>query len=160
MSFVTTTPEAVAAACADLARIGTSITQANAAASAATTEIVVAGGDEVSEAIARLFGAFAQEYQALGAGAALFHDQFVQAIRTGAGAYSLAEAANTWPLLQAVAEPARAWVGSPGGMAAPAAVLDDSRVLGLNAGLANIGNYNIGLGSVGDFNVGGANLGI
>jgi PE family len=48
----------------------------------------------VSAAIASLFSGHAQAYQALGAQAAAFHEQFVQALTAGAGSYVSAEAAN------------------------------------------------------------------
>jgi PE family len=55
--------------------------------------VVAAGADEVSTAIAAVFGAHAEGYQALSAQAASFHDQFVQALNAGAGAYASTEAA-------------------------------------------------------------------
>ena len=45
--------------------------------------------DEVSAAVAALFGSHAQAYQALSAQAAAFHSQFVQLVHTGAGHYAL-----------------------------------------------------------------------
>jgi PE family protein len=68
VSFVIALPEAVSAAASDLGRIGSTISAANAAA----------GADEVSEAIAALFGSHATAYQALTAEADAFHHQFVQ----------------------------------------------------------------------------------
>ncbi|ORV99593.1 PE-PGRS family protein, partial [Mycobacterium lacus] len=120
MSFVIATPETVAAAAADLVNIGSAIDDANAAAAALTTELVPAAKDEISAAIARLFGAYAQEYQALGVQAAAFHGQLVQALNAGAGAYAAAEAANASLLqtaqqdvLNAVNAPTRALLGRP-----------------------------------------------
>ena len=86
------------AAASDLGNIGAAIGEANAAAAAPTAGILTAGADEVSEAIAALFGEHAQAYQALSAQAATFHSQFVQLISAGAGAYAGAEAANASPL--------------------------------------------------------------
>jgi hypothetical protein len=48
-----------------LANIGSTIEAVNSAAAAETTEVVAAGADEVSAAVANLFGAHAQAYQAL-----------------------------------------------------------------------------------------------
>ena len=59
-----------------------------------TTGVLAAAGDEVSSAIAAAFSAYGQGFQALGAQAAAFHDQFVQALTAGAGSYVSAEAAN------------------------------------------------------------------
>jgi PE family protein len=44
--------------------------------------------DEVSAAIAAQFGAYGREYQSLAAQAAAFHEQFVQALSSGAGSYA------------------------------------------------------------------------
>ncbi|WP_152316211.1 PE family protein, partial [Mycobacterium tuberculosis] len=52
MSLVIVTPETVAAAASDVARIGSSIGAANAAAAGSTTSVLAAGADEVSAAIA------------------------------------------------------------------------------------------------------------
>jgi hypothetical protein len=94
MSFVIAAPERVTAAATDLANVGSSLCEANAAAAAPTTGILAAAEDEVSAAVASLFSGHAQAYQALGAQAAAFHDQFVQTLTAGAGSYASAEAAN------------------------------------------------------------------
>ncbi len=98
MSFLTTTPEFVTAAASDLASIGANLDAAHAAAATPTTAILAAGGDEVSEGVATLFGAHAQTYQALSAQATTFHQQFVQLMNAGAGSYASTEAANISPL--------------------------------------------------------------
>lgn len=56
MSWVMVSPELVVAAAADLAGIGSAISSANAAAAVNTTGLLTAGADEVSTAIAALFG--------------------------------------------------------------------------------------------------------
>jgi hypothetical protein len=61
----------------------------------------------VSAAITQLFGSYGQEFQALNAQAALFHDQFVQLLSSGGIAYAAAEAANVSPL-QALGQQAQA----------------------------------------------------
>jgi hypothetical protein len=73
LSFVIATPELVTAAATDLANIGSTLTTANAAAAATTTELVAAGADEVSAALAALFGAQGQAYQVVSAQVAAFH---------------------------------------------------------------------------------------
>ncbi|MGB9308642.1 MAG: PE family protein, partial [Mycobacterium sp.] len=100
MSFLFAVPERVATAATDLSGIGSAINAANTAAAGSTTSLLAAGADEVSAAVAALFSSHAEGYQALGAQAMLFHDQFVQALNTGAGAYAAAEAANASPLAQ------------------------------------------------------------
>ncbi|WP_459797630.1 PE family protein, partial [Mycobacterium riyadhense] len=97
-SFVIAAPEALAAASRDLTGIGSTISAANSVAAASTTELLAAGGDEVSVAIARLFGSYARDYQALTAQSAVFHDQFVRALAAGGGAYAATEAVNASPL--------------------------------------------------------------
>ncbi len=77
----------------DLTNLGSSISAANASAASATTQVLAAGADEVSARIAALFGGFGLEYQAISAQVAAYHQRFVQALSTGAGAYASAEAA-------------------------------------------------------------------
>ncbi|MCQ4363663.1 PE family protein, partial [Mycobacterium gordonae] len=107
MSFVTVAPELIVAAAGDLASLGSTLQAATAAASGSTTAVLAAGADEVSAAVSALFGTYGQQYQALGAQAALFHEQFVQALTSGAGAYATAEAANA----AAAADPLTSIVG-------------------------------------------------
>lgn len=63
MSLVIATPQLLATAALDLASIGSQVSAANAAAAMPTTEVVAAAADEVSAAIAGLFGAHARQYQ-------------------------------------------------------------------------------------------------
>ncbi len=56
MSFVIAGPEELSAAASDLAGIGSAISAANAAAAVPTTNVLVAGADEVSAATAAVFG--------------------------------------------------------------------------------------------------------
>jgi hypothetical protein len=49
--------------------------------------------DEVSAALTSLFSDFGKEFQALSAQAGLFHQQFVQALKLGAGSYAASDAA-------------------------------------------------------------------
>jgi len=70
MSYVIAMPDMSAAAAADVAGIGSSLSEANGAAAASTTRMVAAGGDEVSAAIASLFsshGKVFRDYQPRGA---------------------------------------------------------------------------------------------
>lgn len=88
-------PETLITASRDLAAIGSDIKFAHLEAAAPTVNIPSAAGDEVSAAIADLFGAHAQDFQKLGGQAAAFHDQFIQTLTGGANAYASAEAANS-----------------------------------------------------------------
>ncbi|MCW2661342.1 MAG: hypothetical protein JWP83_2494, partial [Mycobacterium sp.] len=98
MSFVLVSPDAVSSAAASLDGIGSAISGANAAAAGPTTTVLAAAEDEVSAAIAQLFGTHAREFQAISAQAAAFHAQFVQSLTGAGGAYALTEAASTSPL--------------------------------------------------------------
>ncbi len=93
MSYVIAAPEFATVAASKLATIGSTIREAHAAAGA-TTQIVAAAEDEVSGAIAAVFSAHGQGFQALGAQAAAFHDQFVRALTAAAASYAGAEGAN------------------------------------------------------------------
>ena len=94
MAYVVVGPEWVGAAAGDLVRLGSVVDAANAAARVSTTQLLAAGGDEVSAAIAVLLGEYGQAYQVISAQAARFHQQFVQALHAGAGAYAAAEATS------------------------------------------------------------------
>ncbi|WP_141564002.1 PE family protein, partial [Mycobacterium kansasii] len=114
MSYLIVAPESILATASSLSSIGSTITSANAAAAPATLEVLAAGADEVSAAIAVLFSEHARDYQALSAHAAAFHEQFVRALTTGGGAYAAAEAANVQQSLLAVINaPTLALLGRP-----------------------------------------------
>ncbi|GFG63916.1 hypothetical protein MKUB_14060 [Mycobacterium kubicae] len=98
MSSVVVVPEWLTAAAANVAEVGSTIEEANAAVAAQTTGVLAAAEDEVSAAIAALFSAHGEGYQAFSAQAALFHDRFVQALANASGAYAAAEAASVSPL--------------------------------------------------------------
>ena len=66
----------------------------NAAAAAPTTGLAPAASDLVSAMTAAQFGQQGVAYQQIAAQAAEVHEQLVAALRSGAGAYALAEAAN------------------------------------------------------------------
>src|SRR5246127_5922406 len=94
MSYLVAAPEFLASTATDLSNIGSTLSEGNAAAATQTTGVLAAAEDEVSAAIAAMFSAHGQGYQALSAQAAAFHDQFAQALSAGAGSYASAEAAN------------------------------------------------------------------
>ncbi|OBJ11727.1 PE family protein [Mycobacterium sp. 1482292.6] len=93
MSFVTTQPEALAAAAGNLQTIGSTLSAQNAAA-APTTGVAPAAADEVSALTAAQFAAHAQMYQAVSAQAAAIHEMFVNTLSTSSGSYAVTEAAN------------------------------------------------------------------
>lgn len=87
MSYMIATPAALTAAATDIDGIGSAVSVANAAAVAATTGVLAAGGDEVLAAIARLFNANAEEYHALSAQVAAFQTLFVRTLTGGCGVF-------------------------------------------------------------------------
>ncbi|RFD25735.1 PE family protein [Mycobacterium uberis] len=94
MPFVTTQPEALAAAAGNLRAIGTVMSVQNAAAAAPTTGVVPAAADEVSVLTAAQFAAHAQVYQAVSALAAQIHESLVTNLSTNSVSYAATEAAN------------------------------------------------------------------
>lgn len=91
-------PDTLAAAAADVQQIGSTLNAGNWAAAIPTTEVTAAAADEVSGAIAALFGAHAQQYQAVAAQASAFHEQFVSGLTAAATSYAGTEAAVSAPL--------------------------------------------------------------
>jgi hypothetical protein len=95
MSSVTAAPELITTAATDVANIGSRLGAAHAAAAASTTGVLAAAEDEVSAAIAEVFSAHGEGFQALGSQAAAFHDQFTSNLLASAKSYLSTEAANT-----------------------------------------------------------------
>jgi 4-hydroxy-L-threonine phosphate dehydrogenase PdxA len=94
MSFVTTQPDALAAAAGDLQGVGADVSAQNAAAASPTTAVTPAAADEVSALTAAQFVAQAQLYQAVSAQAAAIHEMFVSTLNGSAVSYAETEAAN------------------------------------------------------------------
>lgn len=94
MPFVTTQPEALAAAAGTLQGIGSSLSAQNAAAAGPTTGVVPAAADEVSALTAAQFAAHAGSYQAISAAADAIHSLLVSTLQTNAASYAATEAAN------------------------------------------------------------------
>ncbi|MGA7054967.1 MAG: PE family protein [Mycobacterium sp.] len=114
MSLLSVVPDIVVAASANLEDVGSALRSANAAAATQTTAIAAPAADEVSAAITALFGTHAQEFQALSARAAGFHEDFVATLNAGVGQYINAEAANVQQtLVSAVNTPAQLLLGHP-----------------------------------------------
>ena len=113
MSFLLAAPQELADAASDLAGVGSTLSTANAAASAPTTGLLPAAADEVSTQIAKLFSAHAKGFQQLSAQAAAFHEQFVQALTASANTYVTAEANAAQTLRNAVNAPVQAVLGHP-----------------------------------------------
>src|SRR6202008_2651055 len=107
MSFVHVAQDALETAAADVTRIGSVVSAGNLAAAISTTEVAAAGADEVSLAIAALFGAQAGEYQAAAAQAATYRERFVSTLSAAAASYAGAEATIGASMRGQAAGPAR-----------------------------------------------------
>ncbi|WP_204804707.1 PE family protein [Mycobacterium riyadhense] len=105
MTYVSAQLPTLAAAVTELTEIGSAINAAAAAAAAPTTAVATAAADEVSAAIAKLFGAYGQEFQAISARLAALQTQFTQTLATAESAYAATEAANA-AAVQAALSPA------------------------------------------------------
>ena len=119
MSFISVAPDVMTSASANLTNIGSSLRAAHAAAVAQTTAIAAPGADEVSSAITSFFGEAGHEFQALGAQAAAFHDNFVGALNAGAGQYVSAEAVNVQQVLASVVAAPQTFSGALGPINTP-----------------------------------------
>ncbi|OBI42281.1 PE family protein [Mycobacterium kyorinense] len=95
MTFVTTHPEALAAAAGTLQGIGSAMAAQNAAAAAPTTGVVPAAADEVSALQATQFAAYGALYQQVSAQATAIHEMFVHTLGISAGSYGETETANS-----------------------------------------------------------------
>src|ERR1700739_898899 len=103
MSFVIASADALVSASRDLSGIGSAVRSANLAAAPSTTSVMAAASDEVSGAIAAVFGAHGRQFQELSARVAAFHDEFVGSLSGGGLRYAGTEAANVSPLGAAAA---------------------------------------------------------
>ncbi|MBX9979117.1 PE family protein [Mycobacterium gordonae] len=94
MTNLLVAPEVVATTVADIENIGSTVTAASAAAAAPTTGLLAAAADEVSAAIANLFGTHGLEFQALAGQVEAFQTTFRQTLAAAAQAYVQTEAAS------------------------------------------------------------------
>jgi len=104
MSSLTAVPELITTAATDLGNIGSTLSEANAAAATQTMGVLAAAEDQVSAAVAAMFSAHGQGYQALSAQAAAFHGQFVATLASSLSAYHTTEAASVNALRSAVTD--------------------------------------------------------
>lgn len=130
MSFVTTQPEELAAAAADLGAIGSAMAAQNAAAAAPTTGVMPAAADEVSALQATQFSAYGTLYQQVSAEAAAIHELLVHTLRVSADSYGTTEAANSA-------------ANSSSGLTG---LLGSTGPLGASSNIANVGN--VGMGNI------------
>jgi hypothetical protein len=111
MAHVIAVPDAMGAAAADLATLGSNLSAAHLAAAAPTVAVQPAAADQVSAGVAQLFSQHAQSYQALAGQAAAFPEQFAQRLTAGAGSYAATEAANA-AVLQTLDQIANSFTGT------------------------------------------------
>lgn len=95
MSFLTTHPEALAAAAGDLQTISAALNAQNAAAVGPITGLAPAAADEVSALQAAQFSAYGTLYQQISAQAAAMQEMFVHTLRASADSYGETEMANS-----------------------------------------------------------------
>jgi len=139
-------PDAVTGASGNLDTLGSSLRAANAAAASQTTAIAAPAADDVSAAASALFSAHAQEFQAVSAKAAAFHDQFVSLLNGGAAQYLSAEATNAQQTLATtVNAPAQALLGG----AVPGAAIGQPTTGPGFGGTWNLGPLSISLSQTG-----------
>jgi PE family/PPE-SVP subfamily C-terminal region len=94
MSFLTTIPQELLSAAAQLEGIGTSLTAQNAGAAAPTTSIAPAAADPVSILQSGIFSTYGTLYQQFAAEAQAIQQQFTSTLGLSSGTYSAAEASN------------------------------------------------------------------
>jgi PE family/PPE-SVP subfamily C-terminal region len=94
MSLLTTVPEELAAAAAQLQAITSSLTAQNAGTAPATTGVAPAAADSVSLQQAGIFSAFGTEYQQIAAEAQALQEQFASTLGLSSGTYASTEASN------------------------------------------------------------------
>src|ERR1700753_636069 len=99
MPSVITQPQLIATAATDVEEIRSAIGAAKGAAVGPTTGLVAAAQDEVSAAVAALFGGYGKEYHSLLRQAAAFHGEFAATLAAAGNAYTAAETANAGALL-------------------------------------------------------------
>ena len=92
MTYLTTEPQAMAAAAAEVDGIGSAISAASAAAAGPTSGLLASAADEVSDAVADLFRVYGREYQAVVREGGLLYSRFAQTLAAAGSAYAAAEA--------------------------------------------------------------------
>ena len=103
MAYLTTQPQIMATAAADVEEVGSAISAARAAAGSRITALLAPAADEVSAAVTKLFGAYGDAYQAVLKQAAAFHGEFTRALAAAGNAYANAERANAAAISQQLA---------------------------------------------------------
>ncbi|OBK14158.1 PE family protein [Mycobacterium asiaticum] len=159
MSYVTVQPDLIATAAANLEEIRSVVTAAGAAATAPTTGLAAAAADEVSEALAALFGAYGRQCQAMIGQTTAFQAEFARIMAAGGLAYLESEVANAASTaLEPIISPIRSLLTNAA--AAPAAAI--TLVMGASGYPIPIEDYIQGIPPlyIDPFYPGGTNIGI
>jgi PE family len=96
--FVTTAPESLAAAAAQLGTIGTTVAAGNSAGAAPTMGVVPPAPEPASVLLAAAFGTHGGVYQATQAVASVIHAMFVETMATSGASYGATEAVSALAL--------------------------------------------------------------
>jgi hypothetical protein len=134
MTGLLTEPQLINTAAGSVAEIRSAIGAARAAAAGPTTGVAAAAADEVSAAAAKLFGSYAQAYQAVLNQASIFHKDFAAALASAGNAYAAAEAANAGAIsgaLGALTAPVQSLLGG----SSPTPLVVQSPLQGTTVGL-------------------------
>jgi hypothetical protein len=109
MSALTTVPEELAAAAAQLEAVISSLSAQNAGASAATTVIAPAAADPVSIRQAGIFSAYGTQYHTMATQAQATQEQYSKTLGLSSGTYASTEASNA---SQAASDPPGGFLNS------------------------------------------------
>ncbi len=172
MSLLSIAPDVVSAASGNLENLGSALRNATTSAAGQTIAIPAPAADEVSAAITALLGVHGQEFQAISAKAAVFHDEFVKLLSGGAAQYLNTEVANAkQTLVNALNTPAEALLGHPligpgqpsggGAAAVPAQTITQSfgpfqfSISATPGGVSELVSLNTPLGQLGSLSLNG-----
>jgi PE-PPE domain/PE family len=92
MAFLTTEPQALTAAAAEVNGISSAISAASTAATGPTSGLLAPAADEVSETVADLFRLYSQQYQAAIRRGGQLYNEFAHALAAAENGYAAAEA--------------------------------------------------------------------
>ncbi|MDP7720699.1 PE domain-containing protein [Mycobacterium sp. TY814] len=153
MSFLIADPGMLLAAATDLEDIRSAVASAGATAGL-TTRLAPAAADEVSAAVAGMFGAYGQEYRALSSQVEAYHARFVQALAASADSFATAEAANA-SIVQTLQEQLLRVVNAPTQLLLGRPLIGDGADASVAGGRGGDGGLLIGNGGRGAAGAGG-----
>ena len=155
MSFLTTVPEELASAAAQLSAIVSSLIAQSTGTAAATTALAPAGADAVSLQQAGIFSTYGTLYQQIAAEAHAVQEQFASNLGLSSGTYASAEASNA----NSAAFSPTNWLNNAYNFVSGNSNLFSPSGGGTTIGMDELGNFssgysdNLGLASGGLFSV-------